>query len=241
MKTIIFSNIMGDVFGEDEDVSFLPDMDAILLDWKMCDCELVYIDAPMDGYDSNVVFENILKCFKKLNVVFNKIQFVGKENLTICNSKKTVKKKVYFLTGGNPLTQMEIIKKNRLEKDIIESEYCIGFCAGGMNISQFGILTSDEDFEKPLTYKALGRVGLSIEPHFNYRMQKEKEPLKYKKRIAEIKAFIKELRIPIFAVPDSSLLYFEDDVARFLGEIVVFNRWFWRGVWRFKEKQEPEQ
>lgn len=224
MKTIIFSNIVGDVFGANEKPSFLSEMEKIITSWNISDYELVYIDAPMDGYDNIVVFKNILKCFEKVNISFRKITFIGTTKEIFLNSKKPATKKLYFLTGGNPLTQLEIIKNEKLSDEILSAEYCIGFCAGGMNLSKHGILTSDDDFKEPLTYNALARVEISIEPHFNYKTQKLLEPENYAKRLNELNSFVNTINSPIYAIPDTSFIYFNEEQTKLFGDIMIFDK-----------------
>lgn len=221
MKTIIFSNIVGDVFGCKSQVSFIPKMEEMLLQWNITDCDLVYIDAPFTNIDSSIVYKNIIRCFQKLNIEFNNIHFVDMD----CSYIKPKSNKVlYFLTGGNPLTQKDIIEKHNLKDEILNSNYCIGFCAGGMNLSKYGILTSDDDFEVPMIYDALGRVNISIEPHFNIKEQKENDINSYNKRINELNTFVNKLNVPIYAIPDTSLICVEDNITIFSGEIIVFEK-----------------
>ena len=63
MKTILFSNVVGDVFDKKGKVSFLPKMKEVISAWDLENPEIVYVDAPMKGYDNLQVFENIKKCF----------------------------------------------------------------------------------------------------------------------------------------------------------------------------------
>lgn len=221
MKTILFSNIVGDVFDENAEVSFLPKMKEIISSWGLKRAEVVYIDAPMEGYDNLAVFKNIKKCFSEVLDCKN-FHFVGVD----CKTPNIHEKNdvVYFLTGGNPLTQREIIKKGKLGQTIKNAKFCIGFCAGAMNLSKYGVLTSDEDFVEPMLYDALGRVDISIEPHFNHEWQKREEPEKYRKRIEELNAFTFQMGEPIYALPDSSLIYIDEKELFKFGEVVIFEK-----------------
>lgn len=230
MKTILFSNVVGDVFDKSAKVSFLPKMKEIILSWGLKNPEIVYIDAPMEGYDNMAVFDNIRKCFAEITESKN-IHFVG----IGCNAPvvENESNTIYFLTGGNPLTQQEIIKEKKLGEQIKTAKFCIGFCAGAMNLSKYGILTSDEDFEKPMVYKALGRVAISIEPHFNHEWQAQNEPEKYQKRLGELRGFVAKINEPIYAIPDTSFIYVDEGKIFEYGEIILFEKEMpmkWNGV-----------
>ncbi len=217
MKTIIFSNIVGDVFANKK-VSFLPKMKEIIKSWNLKDFNLVYVEATMKGYDDEIVFKNIIKCFDDVGLSFNQVVRLGLETEKVKILKKNV---LYFLTGGDPLEQKKIIEKFGLESVLKKTEYAIGFCAGGINLSKYGIITSDEDFAEPLTYKAVERVDFSIEPHFNYEEQQKNSPVTYKKRMKELKSFIKKLNEPIVAIPDKSCIYVDDNETTYFGEIKI--------------------
>lgn len=219
MKTILFSNVVGDVFDQKGKVAFLPKLEEIVLSWGLEKAEIVYVDAPMDGYDNLVVFENIKKCFSRF-LDFDKMIFVGKESGSV--QIKDENNCIFFLTGGNPLTQKEIIKQHNLEEKIRKAKFCIGFCAGAINLSKHGIITSDDDFETPFVYDALARVDISIEPHFNHKKQQIEQPKEFERRLEELKGFVKKIGEPIYAVPDASLIYVEDGKVFEFGEIVKF-------------------
>lgn len=221
MKTILFSNVVGDVFVENGDVTFLPKMKDIISDWGLKQPDIVYIDAPMKGYDNMAVFENIKKCFSQ---IFDNANFYFVNDKSRLPKLKNLENAIYFLTGGNPLSQFEIIKKKKLENTLQKCKFCIGFCAGAINLSQFGVVTSDEDFDKPLLYDALGRIPISIEPHFNFETQRKADPKGYKRRCAELETFVEEMKKPIYALPDTSLIYINGETIFQFGKVVVFGQ-----------------
>ena len=123
--------------------------------------------------------------------------------------------------GGNPLTQMEIIKKFNLENRIKEHNgLVIGFCAGAINLSKYSIITTDEDFDKCQSYEGIGRIKLIIEPHYNVSDDEN--------RNKEIKDFAKQYNQTIYAVPDESIIVVEDyNIIEYgkIYHIVVKNNW----------------
>ena len=105
--------------------------------------------------------------------------------------------------GGNPITQMQIIEKYNLNKTIKNhNDLVIGFCAGAINLSKISIITSDEDFEKSNSYIGIGRENICIEPHYN----EENDD----KRNKEIQDFCNQYNTIIYAIPDKSIIYFEN-------------------------------
>ena len=96
----------------DEDARFNDYMSEYLKKNINNEYSMVFIDAPGLGGEDNYL-SNIIRCFKKAGIEFKNIIHVNNNT-----SKKDLEaflevngKIVYFLTGGNPYTQLEIIKK----------------------------------------------------------------------------------------------------------------------------------
>ena len=107
-ETILFSNVIGDISALDEDCSFNPNLVCIL---RSANCEnknLVFINAP--GFNNDhLYFDKIIKCFTKIGINF-KTSIEISDMSKIEDLKSFPKDRVYFLMGGNPLTQFELIK-----------------------------------------------------------------------------------------------------------------------------------
>ena len=122
--------------------------------------------------------------------------------------------------GGNPITQMQIIEKYNLNKTIKNhNDLVIGFCAGAINLSKISIITSDEDFEKSNSYIGIGRENICIEPHYN----EENDD----KRNKEIQDFCNQYNTIIYAIPDKSIIYFENGKMTRNGKIYEFKEKRW--------------
>ena len=114
---------------------------------------------------------------------------------------------VYFLMGGNPIIQRELIIKNNLFDEIKNyNGLVIGFCAGAINLSKYSIITTDNDFEKS-DYLGLDRIHFCIEPCYN----KTESESALERRNNEINEFVEKYNTEVIAIPDESIIVVEDD------------------------------
>ena len=134
-KTLLFSNVVGDVTSKEIcDIKFNKYMEHFLSEHIKKAYKLVFINAPGLGGEESYL-NNIIKCFEKIGIEFSEIFDL---NFNSDSSKlesfiKDEREIIYFLMGGNPLTQMDIIKKFNLKNRIKEhSGLVIGFCAGAI-------------------------------------------------------------------------------------------------------------
>jgi len=216
-KTLFFSNIIGDIFSAESNVSFIKYMEDYLLNNIDNSYSLMFIGAPGLGGEENYLL-NIIKCFKKINITFKTIIDIEYET-----SKEHVKKflkennkYIIFLMGGNPITQKEIIDNLDLNRVIQNhQDLVIGFCAGAINLSKYSIITTDEDFKYPMSYLGLNRENICIEPHYNNETDEN--------RNREIKNFCDQYNIKIYAIPDESVLIVENDNIFEFGKIYYFD------------------
>ena len=217
-KTLFFSNIVGDICSKDsDDIRFNNYMENYLQENIINNANLIFINAPGLGGEENYL-NNIIKCFEKIGIIFDDILDIeidtNKETIDNFITKKD--NIVIFLMGGNPYIQKDIIDKNELN-DFIKNYkgLVIGFCAGAINLSKYSIITTDEDFEIKDSYKGLGRENIIIEPHYNSELDIN--------RNEEIEYFSKKYNNSIYALPDESIIYFEDGKKYIKGKYKVFN------------------
>ena len=215
-QTILFSNVVGDICSDKNDCEFNSNLTNVLKSSIKNNSNLVFINAP--GFQNDhLYFEKILKCFEKVGIVFEKTIELSD------NSKKEEflnfpKSRVYFLMGGNPLTQLEIIKQYDLQAELKNFDgVVIGFCAGAINLSKYSIITSDDDFAEPMWYQGINRVDISIEPHF-----KLDDTDFTKNRLKEIEKFCNDLKINIYAVPDESVINVVGKKVEFFGKVYKY-------------------
>ena len=217
-KTLLFSNTIGDIsIRNNEKIKFNDYMEDYLIKNVNNNAKLVFINAPGLGNEDNYL-ENIIKCFNNINIKFQEIFDVeydsNKNELdSFLSDNKNV---IYFLMGGNPLTQMEIIKKYNLCNKIKNHPgLVIGFCAGAINLSKYSIITTDEDFDVAQSYNGLRRVEIIIEPHYNRNNDE--------KRNNELIEFTKKYNQLIYAIPDGSIIVVEDNIITEYGCIYHIN------------------
>jgi len=212
--TLLFSNIIGDVTAkENGNIRFNQYMEDFLSENIKKEFKLVFINAPGLGGEENYL-NNIIKCFEKIGIEFSEIFDLeyNSDSNKLESFIKDKKEVIYFLMGGNPLTQMEIIKKFNLENRIKEHNgLVIGFCAGAINLSKYSIITTDEDFDKCQSYNGIERINIIIEPHYNVSDDEN--------RNKEIKDFAKQYNQTIYAVPDECIIVVEDDKIIECGKI----------------------
>lgn len=216
-ETILFSNVIGDITSPNEECSFNPNTICLFRNAINNNKNLVFINAP--GFENdNLYFDKILKCFKKIDIEFaNTIEI--SDDSKIEEFKFFPQNRVYFLMGGNPLTQLALIKKYNLIEELKNYDgLVIGFCAGAINLSKHSIITTDDDFKEPLYYNGINRIDITIEPHF-YLDDSEFT----RNRLKEINTFCKVLQTEIYAIPDKSAVDILGDSIGFYGEIYKYN------------------
>ena len=215
-ETILFSNVIGDITSSNEECSFNPNTTCLLRNAIKNNQNLVFINAP--GFKNDCLyFDKILKCFDKIGITFNNVIEIS-DNSKINEFANFPQNRVYFLMGGNPLTQYKLIKQyNLLEELKNYGGLVIGFCAGAINLSKYSIITSDNDFSEPIYYNGINRIDITVEPHF-YIDDSEFT----KNRIKELNEFSKTLNTEIYAMPDKSAIDIRGDSIGFYGEIYKY-------------------
>lgn len=215
-ETILFSNVIGDITSQNEECSFNPNTISLLRNSIKNNQNLVFINAP--GFENdNKYFDKILKAFDKIGVKFaNVIEISDASKLDEFASFP--QNRVYFLMGGNPLTQLALIKKYNLIEELRNYDgLVIGFCAGAINLSKHSIITTDDEFDEPLYYNGINRINITIEPHF-YLDDSEFT----QNRLKEIDNFCKTLNTEIYAIPDESAIDVLGDSIGFYGKIYKY-------------------
>lgn len=208
--------MIGDIYDPNADCSFNNNLIKVLKEAISGDENLVFINAP--GFkNDDLYFSQIIKCFEKIGISFkNKIEISNDSKIE--EFKSFPKNRVYFLMGGNPLTQFELIKKYDLTEELKNyNGVVIGFCAGAINLSKHSIITTDDEFDTPLSYDGIGRVDISVEPHFYLD-----NSAFTKNRLKEIDGFCKALNTEIYAIPDESAINILGDSISFYGEIYKY-------------------
>lgn len=218
-QTILFSNVKGDITADFCKCEFYPNLAKILKSSIKNNSNLVFINAP--GFQNDYLYlDRILECFDKIGVVFDNIIELSDKIKHAELKSFPEENRVYFLMGGNPITQLDIIKEHNLLDTLKDcDDLVIGFCAGAINLSRHSIITSDDDFDTPFSYDGVKRIDLVIEPHF--KMDKSKFT---KNRIAELTTFANQLNCDIVALPDSSCIHIVGAKTIYHGKVYTFKK-----------------
>ena len=216
-ETILFSNVIGDITKASEDCSFNSNTVCLLKNSIKDNQNLVFINAP--GFENDhLYFDKIMQCFNKIGISFNHTINLSDDS-KIDEFKSFPENRVYFLMGGNPLTQLVLIKKYNLIEELKNYEgLVVGFCAGAINLSKHAIITTDDDFDEPLYYNGINRIDITVEPHF---FLDDSEFTR--NRLNEIHQFCKTLNTEIYAIPDKSAIDILGDSICFYGEVYKYN------------------
>ena len=218
-ETLLFSNVVGDIFWQNNsNLRFNKHMEEYLKTNIDSTYNLVFVNAPGLGGEENYL-DNIVTCFQNIGIKFNDILDVkvSSEYDKIKDYIANHDRIIYFLMGGNPITQMQIIDKFKLREEIKKHDgLVIGFCAGALNLSKYAIITTDEDFkEAGMSYLGVGRVPLIIESHYNSTTDE--------KRNSELYDFAKKYNERIYAIPDSSMIIVKNNEIIEYGKIYYFD------------------
>ncbi len=217
-KTLLFSNVIGNIMKDDKDIRFNDYMLEYLKENLDNNYSMVFIEAPGLSGEENYL-TNILRCFNKIGIVFKDVISVNSSTLEsdVSYFLNNNDKIVYFLMGGNPYSQLEIIDNLHLRDKIKNhDDLVIGFCAGAINLSRYSIITSDDDFDNPDSYDGIGREDICIEPHYNN--------INNNQRNNELNVFSKKYNTIIYCIPDESIIYYEDGKKYTNGRIYTIEK-----------------
>ena len=92
---------------------------------------------------------------------------------------------IIYLFGGNPLIQLDIIKRIDY-KELFKDKILLGISAGSMNLGKIGYYSKDDDYDKTFFYEGLGFTDITIDPHFDINNRKQVNEISnssYKHRI----------------------------------------------------------
>lgn len=119
---------------------------------------------------------------------------------------------IIYLLGGNPFEQLDYLKNNNYDEEIIKSDaVVIGVSAGSMNLSMNSYCSRDDEFPKSIFYKGLGLVDITIDPHFD---------INDKVQVDEIRKHSKLHRI--IGLPNNSAIVINNNNIKFIGKNYIF-------------------
>ena len=151
-------------------------------------CNRMAIICASDDYSKNDTLIDGTSDMIGIRSIFNGIkEFYLIDRRTSINDMTNIIKKVdiIYLFGGNPLIQLDIIKRIDY-KELFKDKILLGFSAGSMNLGKIGYYSKDDDYDKTFFYEGLGFTDITIDPHFDINNRKQVNEIvnsSYKHRI----------------------------------------------------------
>ena len=135
-------------------------------------------DTLIDGTSDKMGIRSMFNSVKKFYLI---------DRRTSINDMINIIKKVdiIYLFGGNPLIQLDIIKRIDY-KELFKDKVLLGFSAGSMNLGKIGYYSKDDDYDKIFFYEGLGFTDTTIDPHFDINNKEQVNEIvnsSYKHRI----------------------------------------------------------
>lgn len=135
-------------------------------------------DTLIDGTSDKIGIRSMLNSIKEFYLI---------DGRTSSDDMINVIKKVdiIYLFGGNPLIQLDIIKRIDY-KELFKDKVLLGISAGSMNLGKIGYYSKDDDYDKTFFYEGLGFTDITIDPHFDINNRKQVNEIingSYKHRI----------------------------------------------------------
>ena len=162
---------------------------------------LAFIPSNFNDHENNLKRVNkTIQMFKNSGVKFN-IGYLIDNEVTTEKAIEVMKKcDVVFLSGGNPLEQIEGINNLNIRNAIREyGNIIVGMSAGSMNMADKVLLAKDEDENIPETivYDGIGLTNINIEPHCDFDNKDHWEDLKEASKINKIYCMVDNCSIVI--------------------------------------------
>ena len=118
---------------------------------------------------------------------------------------------IIYLFGGNPLIQLDIIKRIDYKK-LFKDKVLLGISAGSMNLGKIGYYSKDDDIEESFFYEGIGLTNITIDPHF--KVENEIQVKEDRKMSFEH---------VIYGVPNSSCIRINNNKVEMIGKVYEFN------------------
>ena len=162
---------------------------------------LAFIPTNFDDHDNNLERVNkIIQMFKNSNVEFKEGYLIDNQ-VTKEEAIEIMKKSdVVFLTGGNPLEQIDGINNLDIRDAIKEyGKIIVGMSAGSMNMASKVLLAKDEEEDIPETvvYDGIGLTDINIEPHCDFENKEHWQDLLEASKINKIYCMVDNCSIVI--------------------------------------------
>ncbi len=135
-------------------------------------------DNLIDGISDKIGIRSMFNSIKEFHLI--------DERTSVDDMINIIKKvDIIYLFGGNPLIQLDIIKRIDY-KELFKDKLLLGMSAGSMNLGKIGYYSKDDDYDKTFFYEGLGFTDITIDPHFDINNRKQVNEIvnsSYKHRI----------------------------------------------------------
>lgn len=135
-------------------------------------------DTLIDGTNDKIGIRSMFSSIKEFYLIDGRTS--GDDMINIIK-----KVDIIYLFGGNPLIQLDIIKRIDYKK-LFKDKVLLGISAGSMNLGNIGYYSKDEDYDKTFFYEGLGFTDITIDPHFDINNREQVNEMvnsSYKHRI----------------------------------------------------------
>lgn len=198
--TYVFSGFSVDEhFGEETERLFKQDL-------KKCK-NIIFIPGGMGKNNKTERYANTdVSWFKEIGIDLQTIDIFDINMKQNEMKEKIQKADIVFLMGGNTIEQHEFLCKYDL-KNLIRDFHgvVIGVSAGAINLGCTSICSKDldEGVEETKVYDGLGRIGYTIEPHFDMN----------NKELLNNELYPVSNKLKIYGLPNDGGLRIENDNA----------------------------
>lgn len=171
---------------------------------------IVFIPTTPENKDKCDKYKNInLDWFEELGIRFEEIDIIKLEDTCEECKEKIRNKDVIFLMGGDPISQLKLIKDKKIDIELRKMDaVIIGLSAGALCICDKCIITKDEDYPENIVLDGLNLTnGINVEVHYNNSHDKD---------ILDImtKFFIDQ----VYAIPEDCSIKLDKSAIKFLGK-----------------------
>ncbi len=163
-------------------------------------------------FNGNSETIGVCKTFKKIFPNISDIVLLDSRINKTQGIKCLKKADIIYLLGGNPFEQLDYLKSNNYDEEIIKSDaVVIGVSAGSMNLSINSYYSRDDEFPKSIFYEGLGLVDITIDPHFDINDEDQVNEIIQHSRLHRI-----------VGLPNNSAIVIKNNNIKYIGKNYIF-------------------
>lgn len=178
---------------------------------NLCDANrIVFIPTSPENVEKSLKYMKlIMKDFLDIGIVFKECNLLIESCSIDTIEEKISNADIVFLMGGNPLTQMDFIKRKNIDRSLKNySRTLIGLSAGAINISEYAIIIQDESVNESTVYKGLNLAsGISVDVHYTTEKDLDIKDVQSRWGINTI-----------YAIPEESSVFINNGTIKYIGK-----------------------